>query len=99
MAISRSGVQRIDVELFRHAGGQPVLLQDGLVFLADERVLVPIGNGGAAVANVDRPFVDRLLAGTARLVSAVIVGSVPSDQPQRLHAGAEMRMEPVAAER
>src|SRR5437899_1696657 len=92
-------LERIDVEGIGHVRGHAVLLEDLLVFPADEGILVPIGNGGATVADVDGALVDRLLAGTAGLVGAMIVGAVPADQAQLLLAGAEMGVEPVAAER
>src|SRR5205807_7997817 len=59
----------------------------------------PVRDGGAALGNIDRALVGILLAGHARFVLAVIVGTVPADQPQRFLADPEMGVEPIAAVR
>src|SRR5581483_9877283 len=48
---------------------------------------------------IDGAGIDRLLAGNAGLAGALIVGAVPGREAQRLGAGAEMLVEPVAAHR
>src|SRR5438105_9536348 len=85
------------IERLLHLGFDPFLAQRLLVFLAQEWILQPVRDRGAAFGHVDRTFVGILLAGHAGLVLAVVVGTVPADEPQRLLADAEMRVEPVAA--
>src|SRR3984893_15470495 len=85
------------VERFIHLRFHAFLGQGGLGFLPQERILEPVREGGAALGNVDRALVGVLLAGHARFVLAVIVGTVPADQPQRFLADPEMGVEPVAA--
>src|SRR5262249_11976669 len=89
----RRGVVERPVHARRHA----LLPQRLLVFLAEKGILQPIRIAGAPLVPVSRPFVVFFLAGPPRLVLARFVGPVPADQTQRLFAGAEMRMEPVAA--
>src|SRR5580692_7715629 len=93
---SRSYFRRLVVERLLHLRFDALLPQRLLVFLAQERVLQPIRNSGPALGHVDRALVGVLLTGHAGLVLAVIVRPVPADQPQRLLADAEMRVEPVA---
>src|SRR5580692_10455470 len=93
---SRSYFRRLVVERLLHLRFDALLPQRLLVFLAEERVLQPIRNGGTPLGHVDRALVGVLLAGHAGLVLAVIVGPVPADQPQWLFADAEMGVEPVA---
>src|SRR6185312_557022 len=86
-----------DVDLVLHPRLGAVLGQSRLILLADEGILVLVGNGGAAVADVDGAGIERLLAGDAGLAGALVVGAVPGREPQRLGADAEMLVEPVAA--
>src|SRR5262245_32135582 len=84
------------VELFLHLRCEALLSQRRLVFLAQKWILEPVGNCRPALGHVDRALVGILFAGHARLVLAVIVGPIPADQAQRLPAGPEMRVEPIA---
>src|SRR6516165_10425389 len=84
------------VERFLHSRGHALALEGLFVLLAQKRILQPIGDRGAALRHVDRAFVGVLLAGDAGLVLAVVVGTVPADQSQRVLADAEMGVEPVA---
>src|SRR5437870_12600312 len=86
------------VERRFHPGGDSLLVQRLLVLLTQERIFVIIGNGGAAILEVDRAVVDILFPRPAPATPRS-VGSEPSGQAQRLLAGAEMRVEPVAAHR
>src|SRR4029077_8175548 len=95
----RAMARRRAVQLFVHLRCDAFLLERLLVFPAQEWVFEPIGNGGATLGDVDRPLVGILLAGHAGLVLAMIVGTVPTDQAQRLLADAEMGVEPVTAVR
>src|SRR5260221_4235137 len=54
-------------------------------------------NGGPARGHADRARVGMFDARRPRLVLAMVVGTVPADETQRLFASAEMRMEPIAA--
>src|SRR5215475_2667224 len=85
------------IERLLHARLDAFLRQRLLVFLAQERILQPVRDGGPALRHVDRALVGVLLARHAGLVLAMIVGAVPADQAQRLLADAEMGMEPVPA--
>src|SRR6202035_2881701 len=67
--------------------------------LADRRILLVVGNGAAALAEIDRAEIHELLARAAGLAGALIVGSVPGGDAKSLLAGAEMLMEPVSAHR
>ena len=62
---------------------------------ADERVLHPVRDGGAALGDVHRGVVGVLLAGRARL-AAGIVRAEPGGQPQRVLRGAEMLVDTSA---
>src|SRR5262249_3820936 len=84
------------IELFLHFRCEALLSQRRLVFLAQKWILEPIRNCGPALGHVARALVGILLAGHARLVLAVIVRPIPADQTQRLPAGPEMRMKPIA---
>src|SRR6202000_1840736 len=97
-AASRNGRRAIArgraVQLFAHLRCDAFSLERLLVSPAQKWVLEPIRNGGAALGDVDRTLVGILLAGHAGLVLAMIVGTVPADQAQRLLADAEIGVEP-----
>src|SRR5262249_38571330 len=89
--------RRLMVERLAHARRHALLAQRFFVFLAQKGILQPIRNGSTALGHVDGALVGIFLARHPRLVFAMVVGTVPADQTQRLFAGAEMRVEPVAA--
>src|SRR5260370_19252885 len=80
------------VQCLLHLRGDAFLSRGLLVFLAQERILQPIRNGGAAFGHLDRSFVGILLARNAGLVLPLIVGAVPADHAQRIAAGSEISM-------
>src|SRR5579862_8965102 len=85
------------IKLLAHLRGHALALEGLFVFLAQERVLEPVRDRSAAFGDVDRALVCVLLARHAGLVLAVVVRTVPADQPQRLLADAEMGVKPIAA--
>src|SRR5258708_30141020 len=85
------------VERLVHARRHALIAQRFFVFLAQKGILQPIWNGGTALGHVDRALVGIFLARHPRLVLAMVVGTVPADETQRLFASAEMRMEPIPA--
>src|ERR1700736_895509 len=92
-----SRLRRGPIQRFLHLRDHAFLPQGFLVFLAQEWVLQPVRNGGAALRDVDCAFVSVLLARNAGLVLAMVVGPVPADQAQRIATDAEMGVKPVAA--
>src|SRR5262249_36096756 len=88
---------RLTIQRFVHARRDAFLAQCFLVFLAQKGILQPVWNGGSPFGDVDRALVGILLARHARLVLAVIVGAIPTDEAKRLLADAEMCVEPIAA--
>src|SRR5262249_58609223 len=94
---SALGRGRLMVERLAHARRPALLAQRFFVFVADKGVFQPIRNGGTALGHVDGALVSVFFARYPRLVLAMVVGTIPADQTQRLFASAEMRMEPVAA--
>src|SRR5262249_22913684 len=87
------------VEFRIHPARDPFARERRLEFLANGGILLVIGDGAAAFAQVDGAIVHELLAGTAGLARALVVGPVPGGDAQALLADAEMLVEPVAAHR
>src|SRR5262245_2099484 len=84
------------VELRLHPVVGAVAAQGLFVFAADERVLHPIRDGGAAFGNVHGGVIDMGLARRSGL-AAGIVRTEPGGEAQRLLRGAEMLVEPAGA--
>src|SRR5262245_60765991 len=87
------------VEFLTHPARDPFAFERRLEFPANGGILLVIRDGAAAFAQVDGAIVHELLAGTAGLARALVVGPVPGGDAQALLADAEMLMEPVAAHR
>src|SRR5208282_5060860 len=68
------------------------------VFLADERILHPIGYRGPALVDVHRGVIDMRLAGRTWLAPRRI-GAEPGGQAERLLGDAEMLVVPARAAR
>src|SRR5580692_8686064 len=68
------------------------------IFRADERGLHRIGDGGAALVEIDGAVIGMCLAGRPGL-AARCVGAEPGGEAERLLRHAEMLMEPARAAR
>src|SRR5262249_49372239 len=86
------------VEFWLHAARHAFCLELGLVFGADEGVLHPIRDRGAAFGDVHGRVVDMLLAWRPGL-AAGIVRAEPGGQPQRVFRCAEVLVIPARAPR
>src|SRR5207237_2951621 len=87
---------RVAIERLTHTRLDTLPCQRLLVFFAQERVLQPIRDSGAAFGHINGALVGVFLARHACPVLAVIVRAVPADEAKRLLADAEVGMEPVA---
>src|SRR6516162_5612250 len=94
-SLFRIAVWRL-VELRVHSRGYALGFQRGLEFGAHVRVFLVIGDGGAALLEVDSAEICQLLARSARLALRMIVDAEPGGKAQWLLADAEMLVEPIA---
>src|SRR5262249_15513551 len=90
---------RPPVEIRIHPAPHPLAFERRVAFPATGGICLVIRDGAAGFAQVDGAIVHALLAGTAGLARALVVGPVPGGDAQALLADAEMLMEPVAAHR
>src|SRR5262245_35557506 len=91
--------RRAIVEFRVHAALDAFLRKRLLEFLADRGVLLVVGNGAAALAEVDGAVVHELLTRPAGTACALIVGAMPGGDAQAVRTDAEVLVEPVAAHR
>src|SRR5690606_12675974 len=94
--IAGSLVVRALVPFGLHAVGHPVLPEQRLVLLADERVFHGIGDGRAALVDVDGGVVGVLLA-RGPGIAARVVGAEPGREPEGVFGHAEVLVIPAGA--
>src|SRR3954468_7816477 len=87
---------RLGVPARVHAAGHALLRERLLVLLAQERVLHPVRNRGAALGDVHAGVVDRLLAGRAG-VAPRVVRAEPRGEAERVLGRGEVLVVPARA--
>src|SRR5436309_2704087 len=84
------------VEFGLHTGLRPFFPKGFFELFTEERIFFVVRNRRATIFHIDSAIVDRFFSGSAAFTSRSI-GAEPGRESERLLAGAEVSMEPVAA--
>src|SRR5262245_54831787 len=79
--------RRAIVKFRIHAAFDPFAREPLFELRPDRRVFLMVGNGAAALAEIDRAVVRKLLAWHAGLAGALVVRAMPRADAERILAG------------